>query len=54
MILSINILLYYIVKVCIFKYKILLSLEEFEWKLFKTETGLPVITYNFPGNTFKY
>lgn len=53
MVLSINIMLYYIEKFCIFKEKFLLSLKEFEWLLLNTETGSSVATYNLLGNTLK-
>lgn len=53
MVFSINIMLYYIEKFCIFKEKFLLSPKEFEWLLFSTETGSSVATYNLLENTLK-
>lgn len=52
-ILSTNILLYYIENFYIFKYEFLLSLEEFEWQRFNTKTGSSTATYNLSENTFK-
>lgn len=53
MVLSINIMLYYIEKFCIFKEKFLLSFKESEWPVFNTATGLSVAIYNLQENTFK-
>lgn len=50
---STNILLYYIEKFYIFKYEFLLSVEEFEWQGFNTETGSSAATYNLSENIFK-